>query len=530
MVVLILFPAGFSRHHRAYRRQVLEALLGDGHSVFVMDAVEGVQAVRLDSPLAGEKDADSPEYGAGASPECACAEGGGKRRAWLRSLSQTVREKGIDVCIAPVECAGFMPRGGQVPTVLLDIGANTAEKARLDEATPAVAGVYALSAGVWRPVTARGAWGDASCAGLPEVLGQERIRWLFGDAEDLGYLDPSILDREEEFRRRIEQNAGSYFSEFEGQPREVRGGLVSGSTYPILKYTVRSGGLARDVYVKFAPVEEGRNEGRIEFENLRRLESCWEGSGNYRSPRALDYWDDVNALLSEGVPGSPLLGVLLRENTRYARREVRQRLSSIVSSCGKWLRNYHVSGGIEYTGNAGEVIDHLSESIDYMHTAGVGAKILDEARSLVAELARRCRSVAVPVSIRHGDIAFDNILVDRENVYVIDLSYETRGVTYADVAQFCIGLETINYLPRHFLYDMEVVSALQDAFLSAYGLEAGEARSVLALYWILEAGRRMKQQMQSLGHRVPGPLVRVAAHMVRRRYGCVLRKAVERFS
>jgi tRNA A-37 threonylcarbamoyl transferase component Bud32 len=272
---------------------------------------------------------------------------------------------------------------------------------------------------------------------------------------------------------RLMRNLPDYFRDARGGPFTIEDCGVKASTYPIYRFRVSCPGLARpmDVFVKFAPKEDGRNEGLIEFENLKRMhEGTKDGIYRYRSPRPLDYWTDVDALVTEGFEGEPFIDALKRQNTVYASREARAGLRANVEAVAGWFRHFHsLDAGIERVPHV-DAFEKGEEAIDALKGSGFNADIISSIEGIRREISAMCgrQGPYLLSATKHGDPALDNILVRGTEVCVLDLSYSERAPVFEDIARFAVALETINPYPAAPDYSFKGSAELKDAFLRVY--------------------------------------------------------------
>lgn len=330
---------------------------------------------------------------------------------------------------------------------------------------------------------------------------RERLAQKYGDEEDLFYLPENFFDVIDELPGIIRERASTYYPEIGHRPFLVREKAVSRSTYPIFAYQISAAGFVRDIYVKFAPVYPQKNEGLVEYENLQLIWKNFRKDGGYGSPKPLDFIHELNALVVEGVPGVPFLGILLRDNWYSASSLKRKNLERIVARCGYWLREFHQAAGIESV-PCGDI--HAWLPREDLTDCLPCKRLTRSARDILNNLSGMdWRGMVLPVSRIHGDLALDNILTDGQTVNVLDVSYNKRDAIYADVASFLANLLTVNTMPKHPLYDSRQVRNLSRAFLAAYGIEDFRNHTVLLKAYLVRAVlTRCVEQRSSIEARI----------------------------
>ena len=275
-------------------------------------------------------------------------------------------------------------------------------------------------------------------------------------------------------RNRISDRATAYFPHLAGRDLNV---IVhrfpETSSYPLFGAEIHERGregAGESIVIKFAPVLQDNNEGLTEYNHLRLM---WENvecrNGPIRVPRPLDFYDDMNALLTEKVPGERFSRALLRSASLGARREDHERSIQGAVLCGRWLREFHrlTSKSDEHPFDTA-FIDDVNEKLELFESFGFPRETSKRLRNTVEDLRAYGRLIKAPVSGRHGDYGPQNVHVGDGFVYVFDLNYHTSAFVYDDINYFLVTLETLNPYPRHFLFDRRKVMTLRDDFLGGY--------------------------------------------------------------
>ncbi len=242
------------------------------------------------------------------------------------------------------------------------------------------------------------------------------------------------------------------------------------SSYPVLSadFAGPDGARLLRAVVKFAPVFEENNEGRTEYEHLVRMHRRLGPHGALRVPRPLDFFEDLDALVTERVGGERFNRVLLREARRGAGASARERLARIAGRCGAWLREWHAETA------AGEVPafgapwrSTLERLLDRLSTAGLPRPVRRDVEATAARL--EALEVAAPIARRHGDYGPQNVHASDEAVWVFDLNYPDDAVVHVDVTYFLVTLETMAPRGRAVLgFSREALAALGAPFLRGY--------------------------------------------------------------
>ena len=149
----------------------------------------------------------------------------------------------------------------------------------------------------------------------------------------------------ETIRQRVTEKAGEYFPGIDREKLESECRPFSErSTYPLYLCRLSDSDGARPVagaIVKFAPVHPDNNEGLTEFEHLKMLHEKLGSDGPLRVPRPLDFYSDLNALVTEEVRGERFSRILLRDTSYFTGQERRQMLHQTIDWCGQWLAEFH---------------------------------------------------------------------------------------------------------------------------------------------------------------------------------------------
>ena len=281
-------------------------------------------------------------------------------------------------------------------------------------------------------------------------------------------------------RNRIQDRIGEYFPYLLGTEYEVmRVPFLGNSSYPICLYQIKSRGCVREeIFAKFPPVSEANNEGETEYKWLRFLfPKISVIHQNIGVPRPLDFYDDVNALLTVKLEGRNFKQVLLKYNSFMSSIGHRIMLDYYIDLCGRWLRTFH---DLTRSPNP-KCLDNTFFQRVYEQLAQLQSYGFPQAISLrIGELQHDIEAFAIrhPMTIasQHGDFGASNIIINRDYVYVIDLSYSRNESIYKDIGTFLAGLWTINPMPWHPTYDYRRLRYLKRIFLRSY---FGQCRTII---------------------------------------------------
>jgi len=179
-------------------------------------------------------------------------------------------------------------------------------------------------------------------------------------------------------------------------------------------------------------------------------------------PRILDYYDEENIVLLEGVKGRTLSRSLLQHGFTFGtslNAETLVECSRKIGCAIGYLQKFTRRGEQEKIGDL-EII-HIKEveSEEYF-TDTLGHDLMDYIRSQVGKFKGRTTNVAQ----YHGDPSPHNILVKDDRVFLLDFSFQINA-TFLDPALYVVSLELMR---SRFCFLKNTVTKMEDTFLSAY--------------------------------------------------------------
>jgi hypothetical protein len=334
--------------------------------------------------------------------------------------------------------------------------------------------------------------------------------------------------------QRIAERAGAYGMASNGARSVTLKPFHAASTYPLYLAEIPSApGKPQRVVVKFAPIFGQHREGQAEYKNLCAMAAKLGPTSALRVPRPLDYWEDVNALVTEHRPG-PRFSDRLLATPWFASARTRTALARTAEQCGAWLRLYHAATAIE----DGPAVDDrfvmaVQRDLDRLPARGTLAALRAPIETLVAGPFQQLRGHRVPVSVRHGDFSPDNVHLDGAGICVFDLSHHATAPVYDDVTYFLVTLDTMNPYPRYWTFDRRVARGLADPFLGGY-FGAGRAQRekddarVIGAHMVKNLLRRCLRQRQIAARAGRPGLAAFDALWVRSRYRELFARACAR--
>ena len=265
----------------------------------------------------------------------------------------------------------------------------------------------------------------------------------------------------------------SYYPGFQGLRYTIKQvPFGEDSTYPLYQFSARDiyGSIHKTMVVKFAPIYDDNNEGETEYKNLSFLYEKFKTSNKgVHVARPLDFFDDINALITEKVDGERLNKKLLRLNSIFTSKINKEALLRDIEKCGCWLRLYH-----QFTKQKRkpalneEFVTTLKKKMLTLEKFGFPHNITEKVVRFVNEISSIVDLHELNWAGQHGDFGPQNIVVSQKDIYVFDLQRYKPEIVFNDVAYFLVTLETINTLPKYPLYDFRYTKMLQKAFIAGY--------------------------------------------------------------
>lgn len=267
---------------------------------------------------------------------------------------------------------------------------------------------------------------------------------------------------------RLQEHIAKYFPHLHGQPVIFRAAPIragSNTTYRVeLHSAVTDRTPLAEVIVKFNPPHKPQ---QIEFDHLKLLFE--HRTPSLMVPRPLDYFPDLNALVTAKVGGEQLSKLILQHLHLLAGRQRRDWIASRLQLSGQWLANYHRltqrSPAPPFTQ---EWVQASYALLDKLELAGFPRSALAAARDVFHRLHEFGKAQLTPYAERHGDYGLYNIHATNEGVCVFDFNDRRPECIYEDVSFVGVTLETMNAWPRHPLFARRAAIAMRKHFLIGY--------------------------------------------------------------
>jgi hypothetical protein len=205
---------------------------------------------------------------------------------------------------------------------------------------------------------------------------------------------------------------------------------------------------------------------RVEFDSLRRLSELFQGSDPALGViRPLDLLREPSAILSEGVPASTEVFVLLRRADKV--KAERPAAVDLVTKCGRWLAHLHQQdpsgSGLprlpDYAAQLASLRAAL-ESLRKGRNVGPVSKYLEEAERLAV-------GGGDPVYTAEG-FEVRNFIASGSSIYFLDPGRLSIGPRYEDLARFLGSLAILYWGRLRLLWKTDTEDVYARAFLDGY--------------------------------------------------------------
>ena len=214
---------------------------------------------------------------------------------------------------------------------------------------------------------------------------------------------------------------------------------------------------SKEIYVKkFGPdIQPGINE-------ILKIRKHWE---TVLTPRIIDYFEDDNVLLLEGVEGETLSRNFLLYSLGFGRSKRYDRLLNCAKKMGSAIGYLQrsTSKGEAQVGDMNIYIVDRFESENYIEILGdsLWNEMLPRVEKLMAS--------KTLIAQLHGDPSPHNILMKGEDVFLLDFCYQTSSV-YLDPILFTVYLDLVR---SRFPFMKSIINHMKTEFTKAYTEESG---------------------------------------------------------
>lgn len=176
----------------------------------------------------------------------------------------------------------------------------------------------------------------------------------------------------------------------------------------------------------------------------------------FQIPRALDYREEASALFYQEASGKPFSSLI----------EKAQCSLKMFSNVGKGLSHFHSLKSIK---NSSITIGKK----EYLRTFSRIKKILPSLRNDIIPTKKIPFLNRLDGEVRsiHGDLYTGNIIIDKNNIYFIDLDKAGRGSLFLDLSLLYFSLNLPSSIWKTGLKKLDI-KRYQEAFLSSYCKES----------------------------------------------------------
>lgn len=209
-------------------------------------------------------------------------------------------------------------------------------------------------------------------------------------------------------------------------------------------------------------------ETKEEFENLRFLNNLPER--NFSIPFVLDVIPEEGVLITEKVEGKTFFYYLQKFSHLPLTKSNKFFLEKMFTKVGGWLKEFH-QAGLTGQNNKIDTQEYLRQAqfiVDKFHTWGLsndlGQMLVNKMTSIEKEVSR----YTFPVTFKHDDFQPMNIIYDKEQIIVVDISYNAKDINIKDVCNFITGVKAFNIKSIYSLWNRRFLNGLIVDFLKAY--------------------------------------------------------------
>lgn len=283
-------------------------------------------------------------------------------------------------------------------------------------------------------------------------------------------MDPQTAAR---VAAHVEANARRYFPDLTGPCRIVERSIHA-SSHPIACFELRFAGATRRVIAKRGEVHPTNNESRAEFENFT-LFNARNVVPDVHCPRALDFLEGENVVITEAVSGENLLGLWRRVSTSpWARPD--GRMKGLIRLSARWLRSFHeirstVHASPMSSADLGALRSYQAKlsagerSITGAGTYTLGPEVHSKLSAVLDALEADRDGILHAYGTPHRDFGTGNILAHGGSITVIDASSSEQHPLLIDVTYFLVTLSAV----KTFGFGGDAASAgYAGEFLDAY--------------------------------------------------------------
>jgi len=275
--------------------------------------------------------------------------------------------------------------------------------------------------------------------------------------------------------KRIEDNIGFYFPETaEGGIKIVGkswGGTGTGRTFKF-KILLADNKKNHDIFVKISPIYEKLNPGTSEYEALKLLYPQMSlATKCCHVPRPLDFFYDLNALVTESVGSKSFKGYLLKNNSKKCAHKSTSNLYSMVIGCAHWLSAFHeiTKSGMFVKFESSQFMETFKKEFELLRKLGLIKSVIDRIEILLGRLPLLDGRFLMPCAMWHYDFTPGHVFIEDNKITVIDVLGLPNAPIYEDIGKWLSAMPTVNSFPLYPHFDYEHANGrLGDVFLDGY--------------------------------------------------------------
>ena len=222
-----------------------------------------------------------------------------------------------------------------------------------------------------------------------------------------------------------------------------------------------------------------------EYNASRDLLKKFEGVEGFKAVRAIGFFPDVPALVTEEIKGCNLGEIILKKGRWYPDGVTRKELETICVAAGRSLkilqtRTKHPTQKLS--------IEEMARYVDQRLIKLNEGKIsnVDQAlrKKVLRKFERAHREIPpsdLAMATAHGDFSPSNIMYTGSEIVMIDLSrYRTASIFY-DLTRLCHQLSMYAIKPS---FRDVLISSLKEAVMKGYDVDLGTNSYLFKLYTI----------------------------------------------
>jgi len=197
--------------------------------------------------------------------------------------------------------------------------------------------------------------------------------------------------------------------------------------------------------------------------NIHEIIGLKESRAQFLMPRIIDYYDEENVVLLEGVRGRTLSKSLLYYGFSFGmslRAETLLACSNKIGHAIGSLQKLTIRRERKKIGDLNIYLIKEIESEEYFKEI-LGNDFLKDLRSQVDAL----KGLKTNVAHYHGDPSPHNIIINEDEVYLLDFSFKINA-TFLDPVLYLVSLELMR---SRFAFSLNAtILKMEDVFLHAY--------------------------------------------------------------